>query len=124
MEQLFLSYDLSRKFAEAGLKTAFFGEYRQHDGSGEWLHLYQYEEGRVWRYTVECKAPTYQEAKNWLRENFGIIVNADYENGNYLYSITFMAENDKLALSGFGSYYEALEKGLERALNISCFQNS
>lgn len=67
----FVPYEQALDLNDLGFNLYCLAEYRQWDGSGEYLHLNE-DESTSTNYTVECKAPLYQQAFKWLRDVYGL----------------------------------------------------
>ena len=87
MSKEFVPYEEALALKELGFDEYCLADYRQWDGRGEYLHLN--EDYSQTHYTVECKAPLYQQAFRFFREEYGLVCGVrEVFKGKYAFEIT------------------------------------
>mgnify|MGYP003631835079 CR=1 FL=1 len=84
MSKEFVPYEEALALKELGFDEYCLADYRQWDGRGEYLHLN--EDYSQTHYTVECKAPLYQQAFRWFREKYDLSHSIVEHEHRYSYS--------------------------------------
>lgn len=79
MYKEFVPYQESLELKELGFDEPCFGEYRTWDSDKPWLQIYQHLDGcstdpADYEYTSKAKAPLYQQAFRWFREEHNLMV--------------------------------------------------
>lgn len=108
MKHLFVPYEIALKLKEKGFDDPCFGFFTQ-----GMLHFKLPESN-----TVLTNTPLYQQVIDWFRETEGFYIEVvRYDVGHFEYQIksNMAIENSKCT---FPTYYGALNKAIEEALNI------
>ena len=130
MDKLFVPYEIAMELKYKGYDESCFMYYRaEMDGSMQlWYHQdnncldaigSNNSDNAKW---VDCTAPLYQQAVDWLREKHNISIFIEIGTHEYSYMI-YDVGNDK-RLSGLetlkfnGTYHESLNKAIEESLKL------
>jgi hypothetical protein len=114
----FVPYELALKLKELGFYEPCFGYYTL--GTELSIDICLNQETF---YGQSCSAPIYQQAIDWLRDNYVMYVNSeptDFKNDpcKTLFAATWCCLGDWNQMSDFEDYNEALHTALEGAINL------
>lgn len=138
MKEEIVSFKVAKLAKEKGFNEEVLWKYREKDEDSPYLFTSSNSENVVLgNYYEFCKvekdclpAPTQSLLQRWLREVHGevVIINVEFsENNNLLYDYIhyskIVEEEIEYYDGQFNTYEQALEAGLEKALNIIKEQN-
>jgi len=114
---LFVKHDIAKFMRDNGFDKSCIDAFSD---DGILLNQKLFTKNSSWKGTKCIAAPLWQQAKDWFREEQGMNIDAyQADSGNYVYCVDSTgANNHRIAQDGNWPYYEALEKGMRRAIKI------
>lgn len=124
MEKEFVTYEIALKLKNLGFAEQCFGKYVENSVVGyPTLDIYQEEKNTMSsgsKSIYVCSAPIWQQVQRWLLEQHNIhITITSRSQESWQWHIQFPHDTlDTLWEDDFSTYMEALEYGINRALDL------